>query len=92
MQPYNGDSCCIQIVVNNPYCYPSSSWRAGYSGSGNEVTLSVTRWKNKKIIVSGFTGMYGYSCWYLLAGQGITINIWNAKTQAGPASWSGTIQ
>lgn len=93
MKPYNGDSCCIQFIVHNAYCYPpGSTWQAGYEGTGNEVTLNVTKWGNKKIEISGFTGLYGYSCWYLMSGQEITLNVWNAKTQSGPATWSGYIQ
>lgn len=95
MQPYNGDSCCIQFIVSNPACYYYGSygtWQAGYEGSGNYVTLNVTKWTNKKIVVSGFTGDYGQRCWYLVSGQAIKLNVWNAQSQAGPASWSGTIQ
>lgn len=95
MAPYNGDSCCIQFIVTNPACYYYGSygtWQAGYEGSGNEVTLQVSKWSNKKIIVTGFTGLYGYSCWELNAGQPITLHIWNAQNQSGPATWSGTIQ
>ena len=93
MKPYNGDSCCIQIVVTNVGSCPSSTWQAGYEGSGNEVTLNVKKWANKKIIITGFTGYYGeFYCWYLVSGQPIKINVWNAKTQSGPASWSGTVQ
>jgi len=95
MQPYNGDSCCIQIVVTNPECYYYQSidtWRAGYEGSGNEVTLNVAKWTNKKIVITGFTGLYGSYCWYLVSGYPITINVWNAQSQAGPATWTGTVQ
>jgi hypothetical protein len=95
MAPYNGDSCCIQFVVSNPACYyygDYGTWQAGYEGSGNEVTLQVSKWSNKKIIVTGFTGLYGYSCWTLNSGQPITLHIWNAQNQSGPATWSGTIQ
>jgi hypothetical protein len=96
MKPYNGDSCCIQFVVTNPACqyyYPySDTWQAGYEGSGNDVTLNVKEWSNKRIVVTGFTGLYGYYCWTLNSGQPITLNVWNAQTQSGPASWSGTIQ
>jgi hypothetical protein len=95
MKPYNGDSCCIQFVVSNPACYyygDYGTWQAGYEGSGNEVTLDVVKWSNKKIILSGFTGLYGYSCWELVANQAITLHIWNAQNQSGPATWSGTIQ
>lgn len=95
MKPYNGDSCCIQFVVSNPACYyygAYGTWQAGYEGSGNEVTLQVSKWSNKKIIVTGFTGLYGYSCWTLNSGQPITLHIWNAQNQSGPSTWSGTIQ
>lgn len=95
MAPYNGDSCCIQFVVSNPACYyygDYGTWQAGYEGSGNEVTLQVTHWSNKKIVVSGFTGLYGYSCWELIQNNNITLHIWNAQNQSGPATWSGTIQ
>lgn len=95
MKPYNGDSCCIKIVVTNPACYDYGdygTWQAGYEGSGNEVTLNVTKWTNEKIVLAGFTGLYGYYCWYLVAYEPIQINIWNAQSQAGPATWNGTIQ
>jgi hypothetical protein len=98
MKPYDGDSCCVEISVTNPACYYYGSydvWNAGWSGGtkgANEVTLNVTKWDNKKIVIAGFTGSYGYSCWTLNAGDAITINVWNAQTEAGPATWSGTIQ
>lgn len=96
MQPYNGDSCCIKIVVTNPACqyyYPySDTWQAGYEGSGNDVTLNVTKWTSRKIVIAGFTGLYGDYCWYLVSNYAIQINIWNAKSQSGPATWNGTVQ
>jgi hypothetical protein len=96
MKPYNGDSCCIKIVVTNPACqyyYPyADTWQAGYEGSGNDVTLNVTKWSNKKIVLAGFTGLYGDYCWYLVANYGIQINVWNAQKQTGPATWNGTVQ
>jgi hypothetical protein len=98
MKPYNGDSCCVEFSITNPQCYYYGSydvWNAGWSGGtkgANEVTLNVKKWNNKEIIVTGFTGSYGYSCWTLNSGDAITINVWNAQTEAGPATWSGTIQ
>lgn len=81
MAPYNGDSCCIQIVVTNiATSCPSSTWQASYAGSGNEVTLNVKKWANKKIIITGFTGAYGqFYCWFLESGQPIKI-VWNATS------------
>lgn len=98
MKPYNGDSCCIQFVVTNPACYAyspshdSDTWQAGYSENGNAVHLNVERWSRRKIVITGFTGYYGYNCWYLASSQPITLNVWNAQTQSGPATWSGTVQ
>jgi hypothetical protein len=96
MKPYNGDSCCIEITVTNPACeyYGSyDQWNAGYEGSNpNEVTLNVTKWSGKEIVVAGFTGNYGQGCWTLNSGQPIEIKVWNAKTDSGPATWNGTIQ
>lgn len=96
MKPYVGDSCCIEITVTNPQCeyYGSyTQWNAGYEGSNpNEVTLNITKWTNKKIVIAGFTGNYGQGCWTLNAGQPIEVKVWNAQTQAGPATWMGTIQ
>lgn len=96
MKPYNGDSCCIEIVVTNPACEYYGyydQWNAGYESSNpNLVTLNVTKWTNKEIVVAGFTGDYGEGCWTLNAGQPISVNVWNAQTKAGPATWNGTIQ
>lgn len=96
MQAYNGDSCCIEITVTNPQCeyYGSyDQWNAGYESSNpNEVTLNVTKWTNKQIVIAGFTGAYGQGCWTLNSGQPIEIKVWNAQTQSGPATWDGTIQ
>ena len=96
MKPYSGDSCCIQFVITNPAClyyypYNSDTWRAGYEGSGNEMGLNVTHWSNKKIVVTGFVGPYGSYCWYLVSNEPITLNIWNAQTQSGPATWTGMV-
>ncbi len=98
MKAYNGDSCCVEISVTNYQCYYYGSydvWNAGWSGGtkgANEVTLNVKKWTNKEIVITGFTGAYGYSCWTLGSGDPITIRVWNAQTEAGPATWSGTVQ
>lgn len=96
MKPYNGDSCCIEITVTNPQCeyYGNyDQWNAGYESSNpNLVTLNITKWKNKEIVIAGFTGDYGQGCWTLNSGQPITVNVWNAQTMSGPATWNGTIQ
>jgi hypothetical protein len=96
MKPYDGDSCCIEITVTNPQCeyYGSyDTWNAGYAGSNpNQVTLNVKKWSKKEIVISGFTGNYGQRCWTLNSGEPISVSVWNAQSQLGPATWSGTIQ
>jgi hypothetical protein len=96
MKPYNGDSCCIEIMVTNPQCEYYGYydvWNAGYQGSNpNEVTLNVKKWSNKEIIITGFTGDYGEYCWTLNSGEPISVDVWNAQSLAGPATWNGTIQ
>jgi hypothetical protein len=97
MKPYNGDSCCIEFIITNSDCYNyypynTDTWHAGYSPDGNEVGLNVTKWSNKKIVITGFTGPYGAYCWFLVSGQPITLNVWNAQTKSGPATYSGTVQ
>jgi hypothetical protein len=96
MEPYNGDSCCIEITVTNPACsyYGSyDQWNAGYEGTNpNEVTLNITKWTNKEIVIAGFTGAYGQRCWTLNSGQPIEVKVWNAQSQVGPATWTGTIK
>lgn len=96
MKPYDGDSCCIEIIVTNPQCeyYGSyDTWQAGYESSNpNEVTLNVTKWTKKEIVIAGFTGAYGQGCWTLNSGEPIQVDVWNAQSKSGPATWSGTIQ
>jgi hypothetical protein len=87
MQPYNGDSCCLEFTMTNKKC--GNTWQAGMTGE--LVTLNVTRWTNRRIIIEGFTGEYGQNCWVLHAGDPVTIEVWNAQTQSGPALWQTTV-
>jgi hypothetical protein len=88
MSPYFGDSCCLEFTVTNSEC--GNTWHAGLTGNG--VTLSVTDWSDKKIVVAGFGGRYGQSCWSLYPGDPVTIDVWNAQTDAGPASWQTAVR
>ncbi|MFZ0032100.1 MAG: hypothetical protein WAK84_09530 [Candidatus Cybelea sp.] len=87
MQPYNGDSCCLEFTVTNKKC--GNTWQAGMTGE--LVTLNVTRWTNNRIVIQGFTGEYGQNCWVLHAGDPVTIEVWNAQSQSGPALWQTTV-
>jgi hypothetical protein len=90
MKPYDGDSCCIEFTDTNVQC--SSFWSAGYPDDA--VTLDVTKWSNDKIVVAGFTGAYGGNggCSILWPGSDIRLDVWNAQTRSGPATWNGTVQ
>ncbi|MGA9946332.1 MAG: hypothetical protein WBP75_14995 [Candidatus Cybelea sp.] len=87
MQPYNGDSCCLQFTMTNEKC--GNTWQAGMTGE--LVTLNVTRWTNNRIVIQGFTGEYGQNCWVLHAGDPVAIEVWNAQSQSGPALWDATV-
>ncbi|HXO16842.1 MAG TPA: hypothetical protein VN909_01600 [Candidatus Dormibacteraeota bacterium] len=82
MQPYNGDSGYLQILDT------TGGWSAGYISSSQDdtVTLDVTSWSNKKIVITGFTGGYGESYWTLKKGDKLEINVWNAQDHNGPAT------
>jgi len=82
MQPYNGDSRYLQILDT------TGGWSAGYISSTQDdtVTLEVTKWSDKKIVIKGFTGGYGESYWVLMKGDQLQINVWNAQTDNGPAT------
>jgi hypothetical protein len=90
MKPYDGDSCCIEFTDINVQC--SGLWSAGYLGDA--VTLDVRKWSNDKIVVTGFTGGYGGNggCSILWPRSDIRLDVWNAQTRSGPATWNGTVQ
>lgn len=82
MQPYNGDSEYLQILDT------TGGWSAGYISSSQDdtVTLDVTSWSDKKIVITGFTGGYGESYWTLIKGDHLQISVWNAQDHNGPAT------
>jgi hypothetical protein len=88
MQPYNGDSCCVKFTMTNEQC--GNTWQAGFPGE--LVTLKVSQWTDKSIVVQGFTGEYGQNCWVLNAGDPVTIDVWNAQSGSGPARLHTTVQ
>ncbi len=82
MQPYNGDSNYLQILDT------TGGWSAGYISSleVDSVTLNVTSWSDKKIVIKGFTGAYGQSYWILMKGDDLQLHVWNAQNHSGPAT------
>jgi hypothetical protein len=88
MKPYDGDSGYLQILDN------TGGWSAGYTSSSqiDSVWLQVTKWSNKKIVITGFTGDYGESYWTLKKGDDLEINVWNAPSGSGPATMDKTVK
>ncbi|HTV43320.1 MAG TPA: choice-of-anchor tandem repeat GloVer-containing protein [Candidatus Sulfotelmatobacter sp.] len=84
--PYNGDSDYLYILDN------TGLWQAGYLPAGNDVTLNVTSWTANQIVISGFTGYYGFGYWTLEPGDNLTIAVWNPQTGVGPATYSVTVE
>jgi uncharacterized repeat protein (TIGR03803 family) len=83
-QPYAGDS--DSIVFNDV----TGSWQAGYTPSGNCVTLIVNSWTDSQIVLGGFSGCYGGS-FVLHANDKISIGVWNAQTGLGPGTKKTTV-
>jgi hypothetical protein len=54
--------------------------------------LIVDKWTNTEIVLGGFAGNLNKSNFPLAKGNGIKIEIWNAQTGKGPATWKGTVQ
>jgi len=73
--PYEGDSSYLEIHDN-----AALGWDAGYLG--DDVTVNVTSWTDKQIVLGGFGGRYGKSGRTFKPGDQITITVRN------PATWS----
>ena len=85
--PYNGDSQYLEIADL------TGNWIAGWinNGSPNQVTLNVTSWTDSQIVIQGFTGDYGQNNWVLNPGDKIQVSVWNAQSDAGPATQTVTV-
>jgi hypothetical protein len=82
-QPYNGSSTYIQISDL------TAGWNAGYGG--DSIWLNITSWIDTQITISGLTGSYGSSGYALNSGDQAQVQVWNAQTGAGPATYKLTI-
>jgi hypothetical protein len=82
MKPYNGDSAYIRIRDQ------TGKWDAGHEGPSevDSVWLDVTQWSDSKIVITGFTNDYGQENWVLKKGNRITVYVWNAQDDDGPAT------
>lgn len=85
----NQNSPCIAIHDETDTPVRSTHWEAGHVAAGNSdlVTLSVGRWKDKLIRVTGFGGVYGTGGQKLNVGDQIKFEVWNPETGAGPATY-----
>lgn len=65
----------------------TAHWAAGRIMERNwdKVTLTVTRWLNSEILVTGLCGAYGQNGWVFKTGDEIEIAVWNPQTAVGPA-------
>lgn len=87
MKPYNGDSSYIKIRDI------TANWNAGSSldAENDYVTLNITSWTDTQITISGFAGSYGSGRWKLNDKDVVSIQIWNAQTDEGPAGCLQTV-
>jgi sugar lactone lactonase YvrE len=83
---YSGDSNYIKLtdVTNN-------GWSAGYAPDGDTVGLGVSSWTASKITLTGFNGNFGAPGNVLNTGDQLTLQIWDATTDAGPAICTLTV-
>ncbi len=66
----------------------TAGWAAGRATRSNfdAITLSVGHWTDSEIVVTGLEGAYG-GRWQLNNGDQVEIAVWNAQTNAGPATY-----
>lgn len=79
--PYLGDSDFLQLNDQ------TRNWNGGwYRDPGTDkVGLKVTSWTDKRIVIEGFTGVYGSGQNSLNEGDTIHFRVWNPQTFQGPA-------
>jgi hypothetical protein len=85
MSPYSGDSASIALTDL------TAGWQAGNAPDGNVVTLDVLSWTDTSIVLGGFGSAYGDYNWTLTNGDQEEVQIWNAQTGSGPASYDVTV-
>jgi hypothetical protein len=85
--PYTGDSPYISLLDETA----DPGWQAGYSGYDDTVTLIVNSWTNSTIVLGGFSGQWGEYNYTLAVGDSVQVQVWDAKTGAGPATTYVTV-
>jgi hypothetical protein len=81
------------IAIHDDTDATGAHWEAGHVTAGNwdAITLSVRRWTDTEIQVTGFGGAYGRGTWKLNPGDEIKVEVWNSQTGAGPATYELTV-
>jgi len=84
---YSGDSDFLQISDL------TRNWNAGWSRDPgtDKVGLNVTSWTDTKIVIEGFTGVYGTDQNVLREGDNIRFRVWNPQTREGPAIYTSAV-
>lgn len=82
-EPYTGDSDYIRASDL------TKGWNAGWAKDpgSDKATLVVSSWTDTEIVLFGFAGAYGSGQNVLGAGDDISLQVWNAQTGRGPASY-----
>jgi len=61
------------------------------SGREDTVTCTVPTWTNTRVTMRSFGQGYGTLNWEVKVGDKVVVQIWNAKTLAGPAVYLTTV-
>lgn len=80
---FDGDSQFIAITDI------SQGWGAGHTGDA--VTIYLTSWTDKLITIEYFDGAYGTGNYSLVAGDKLSIEVWNPQTGQGPGKAQVTV-
>jgi hypothetical protein len=83
LAPYIGNSAYIQLS-------DATGWSAGSTrdAGGDSVTLAISSWTDTEIALDGLRGYYGRNNWTLNPGDRVQVRVWNAQTNAGPATFT----
>jgi hypothetical protein len=70
----------------------TANWNACWTGDPgtDSITCSVSSWTNNEITFTGFNGGYGTGTWVVNSGDVIEIQVWNAQSGKGPATYEVT--
>jgi hypothetical protein len=70
----------------------TANWNACWTNDPgtDSITCSVSSWTNNEITFTGFNGGYGTGTWVVNSGDLIKIQVWNAQSGKGPATYEVT--